>query len=273
MNLIRRLDTKPKLYLCFALLAALGAALAWLALDRVGVRSRTLLWAGVALQLVLGWGLARWLGAELERPLQEAAGMVRRIAAGDLSTPIATSAAGAPGMLFASLHDMNEHLLRVVARVREGAGALSGGAGALAGSAAQLAARGERHAAALHSIAQAIEALEAEAGPAQRAAIRQLVLEVADLEHEVLDGALAAQQCGEDAAGMRDQTGSLARLLRGFYLGPGHAQADPRIHLVSINRQPLVRSGRGRRKPAHIAAVTRAAPGALAGEEMNWQTF
>ena len=273
MNLIRRLDTKLKVYFCFALLAALGAALAWLAMEQAQVRNRTLLWAGVAAQAVLGLGLARWLAAELERPLHEAAGLARRIAAGDLSTRIGTPAPGAAGMLLASLQEMNDQLLRVVGKVRWSTGALAGGAGALAGSASQLALRAQRHAAALRQVAEAIDALEAGAGEAQRGTIRQLVQEVAALEQGGHDSALLAQQCGEAAAAVRDQTGSQVRLLRGFYLGPGHAQADPRIHLVSVNRQPLVRSGRDRRKQAHIAAVTPAAPGALAGEEMNWQTF
>ena len=273
MNLIRQLDTKLKVYFCFALLAALGAALAWLAMEQAQVRNRTLLWAGVAAQAVLGLALARWLAAELERPLHEAAGLARRIAAGDLSTRIGMSAPGAPGMLLASLQEMNDQLLSVVARVRAGTGALAGNAGALACSANQLAVRGERHGAALRQVAQAIEALVPCAGQAQRVRVGELALEVLALEQDLHDSALLAQQCGEAAAGVRDQTGSQLRLLRGFYLGPGHAQADTRIHLVSVNRQPLVRSGRERRKQARIAAVTPAPPGALAGEEMSWQTF
>ena len=273
MNLIRRVDTRLKVYFCFALLAALGAALAWLAMEQAQIRSRTLLWAGVATQAVLGLGLARWLAGELERPLHEAAGLARRIAAGDLSTQIGTPAPGALGVLLASLQEMNDQLLKVIAKVRDGTGALSGAAGVVAGGALQLALHGERHAAALHNIALAIEAFEAGAGEAQRAAMRQLSQEVAALEQDLHDNFLLAQQCGEAAAVVRDQTGGVARLMRGFHLGPGYEQAGSHIHLVSINRHPLTRPAGERRKPLRIAAVTPAWHGTMQGEQLNWQIY
>lgn len=290
MTLIRRLDTNLKVYICFALLLALSAVLAWAVVGQLGpVRaqpgqaaarlaelaawSRLLVWAGVGAQAVLALLLALWLKAELDRPVQEAAGVARRIAAGDLSTRIDAAGAGASGMLLGSMQEMNDQLVQVVARVRDGTGAIVAGAGALACAGTDLSARSERHAAALRQVALSLDALENGAGKGQHAALAQLSRDIAALEESAHENAMLAQQSCEAAALVRDQTGSLARLLRSFHLGPGYTQAGPRIHLVSINRHPIARSGRDRRKQVRIAAVTAGSRDAVSDEEMNWQTF
>ena len=290
MTLIRRLDTNLKVYICFALLVALSAALAfWMMeklapvtvpagpaaarLDELAAYTKALVWIGVGVQAALAVLLAFWLKAELARPLHEAAGIARRIAAGNLATRIGAAGPGASGVLLASLQDMNDQLASVTARARNGTDAIAGGAGALACAGKELSARAERHAVAVQQAVQCVGALATGVRGDQGAAIEQLAQAMAALEQSAHENAVLAEHSAEATAFMRDQTGRLSRLMAGFSLGQGHAGGSPRIHLVSINRHPVARPGRERRKQVRIAAVTPAARDSLSSEEINWQTF
>ncbi|PWF49303.1 methyl-accepting chemotaxis protein, partial [Massilia glaciei] len=119
--------------------------------------ARNWTWALLLLGLGLGAALAMWLARELARPVNEAIGLARRVAAGDLSAPGGTCPRGASGRLMDAMHDMNDKLAGMIVNVRAGTDVLAEGAGEIASGSMDLSARTEQQAAAIEQTAASME--------------------------------------------------------------------------------------------------------------------
>lgn len=172
MPTLRPLDINLKLYACFAILTCLGTAGAfWILtqLPRLNLLSvaagqnfnLTGARIGVCLYIVLmplaAAGLARWLRAEVARPMREAVAAARRVAAGDLGTKVANGAHD--GELLTSMQEMNDQLAGMIGKVRSAAAHIASGAGEIARANGGLPTRAVEQAASMKEAASAIEAL------------------------------------------------------------------------------------------------------------------
>ncbi|WP_229491539.1 methyl-accepting chemotaxis protein [Massilia sp. HP4] len=107
--------------------------------------------------LVVGAGLL--LRNSIVAPLQEAVGVARRVARGDLSADIVVHSRDEAGQLLAALRDMNDELRRLVTQVMQGAGHIAGAADEVAAGNLELSARTEQQASSLEETAASMEEL------------------------------------------------------------------------------------------------------------------
>ncbi|MFG6158754.1 methyl-accepting chemotaxis protein [Halomonas sp. 1390] len=124
-------------WLNLALIAALGSAL--------------------ALVLVVVWGVR----ANVIRPLSRITGHFRRIADGDLSTPVEARGGNEIGQLYAELDGMRRALAQTVERIRDGGGAVLETAARLNEGNQELSARTEQQAASLEQTAASLDEMTA----------------------------------------------------------------------------------------------------------------
>ena len=112
----------------------------------------------VVLAIVLCWfGLRR----VLINPLNTNIGHIQRIAQGDLTQPIRVEGRNEMSQLAASLHEMQQSLVRTVGEVRDGADAIYTGASEISAGNNDLSARTEEQAASLEQTAASMEQLTA----------------------------------------------------------------------------------------------------------------
>ena len=145
MKTIRRLDSRIKIHLAFALFFLLYA----LEVVQLGAQDgRPLLYLGVlgplALGLVLALGFASWLAGDTQRALREAGALAQRLADGDLRVRLDAPQHGEAGKLMAAIAALATKLAAVVKEVRAGAEGIGTGTGEIATGNMDLSARTEQ---------------------------------------------------------------------------------------------------------------------------------
>ncbi|MEO7495222.1 MAG: methyl-accepting chemotaxis protein [Massilia sp.] len=123
----------------------------------------------------------------------------------------------------------------------------------------------------------------ADASAEQTTGIEQVNLAIAEMDQSTQQNAALVEESAAAAASMREQAGSLSRVIGAFVLGPEHARAAPAIHLVASNkgkREPARAPARAARvKPTAVRAVavkTGAAAARQAGAakpDLDWEEF
>ena len=162
MKTIRRLDSRIKIHLAFALFFLLYA----LEVVQLGTQDgRPLLHLGVlgplALGLVLALGFASWLAGDTQRALREAGALAQRLADGDLRVRLDAPQHGEAGKLMAAIAALATKLAAVVNEVRARAEGIGTGTGEIATGNMDLSARTEQQAASLEETASSMEELTA----------------------------------------------------------------------------------------------------------------
>ncbi|MEW6707592.1 MAG: methyl-accepting chemotaxis protein [Pseudomonadota bacterium] len=132
-----------------------------LELDAQIDRVQLLLGASVVVSLLLMAATTVVLVRGITTPLQQAIGIARRVAAGDLSSHIEVTSRNEMGDLLRSLKTMNESLASLVASVRHSSDSIATGSSEIAGGSADLSARTERQASNLQQTAASMEQLTA----------------------------------------------------------------------------------------------------------------
>lgn len=107
--------------------------------------------------LILAIALGYLLSRSIVRPLHDAVRMAGNVAAGDLTTRIATRSEDETGKLVQALATMNDNLLAIVAQVRAGAERITVASQHIAAGNLELAARTEQQAGSLQETAAAME--------------------------------------------------------------------------------------------------------------------
>ena len=117
--------------------------------------------AAVIILTVLGAALTYWIIASVIRPLNSAIDVARTVAAGDLTAKIEVVSRDETGTLLRALKDMNENLVRIVSRVRQGTDAIAAGSAEIASGNLDLSSRTEEQASALEETASSMEEITA----------------------------------------------------------------------------------------------------------------
>ncbi len=162
MKTLRRLDSRIKIHLAFALFFLLYA----LEILQLGAQDgRPLLRLGVLGPLGLGLGLAlgfsSWLAGDTQRALREAGALAQRLVDGDLRVRADSPQHGEAGKLMAAMAALALKLASVVKEVRAGAEGIGTGTGEIATGNMDLSARTEQQAASLEETASSMEELTA----------------------------------------------------------------------------------------------------------------
>ena len=124
----------------------------------------TMMWLLAAVMVVVIAVIAGcWFGLRvvLIRPLHALLGHIRHIASGDLTQPIQVEGRNEMSQLAASLHEMQQSLVRTVSDVRDGSDAIFTGASEISAGNNDLSARTEEQAASLEQTAASMEQLTA----------------------------------------------------------------------------------------------------------------
>lgn len=111
------------------------------------------------IELVLGGVLGWMLTLSITRPLSEAVSIAQTVAAGDLTSYIDSSRKDETGTLLLALKAMNDSLLNIVGKVRNGTDTITTASGEIATGNMDLSSRTERQAGALEETASAMEQL------------------------------------------------------------------------------------------------------------------
>jgi len=109
--------------------------------------------------VIVGAAIMVWLVRRITTPLNEAVGIARIVASGDLSTDIQVRGTDEVGMLLKSLKDMHDSLADVVGKVRAGTVAIAHASAEIAQGNNDLSARTEEQASSLEETAAAMEEL------------------------------------------------------------------------------------------------------------------
>ena len=241
MKSIRQLETSIKLFACFAIVLCLGVlASAWL-LGQLAHMSELTLQAGqkgnsaagqlalvefgaarnwslgfLALGLAVVTLLCRWLAAEVARPMHEAVVVARRVADGDLSNKIDTSAdtgaRGAAGLLLGVMQQMNDKLVGMIVEVRAGTESITAGAAEISSGSIDLSARTEQQAASLEETASSMEQLTSTVKQNAEHAHQASKLAVSASEVAVKGGEVVAEVVGTMAS-INDSSKRIAEII------------------------------------------------------------
>jgi methyl-accepting chemotaxis protein len=240
MKFIHELDTNTKLYASCAIFFGLGALInAWLItqlgpLGELGVQagratgsaaakasgqlqseiSSLRTWAAVLVTVGLGVAalVCSWLIAEIARPVHKAVEFARRIAAGDLSSKVATSAGGDAGLLLRTLQEMNDKLADMMGNLRSGTEQIVHGAGDIAAGSMDLSARTERQAASLEQTATSMEELTATVKQNADHALQANKLAISASEVAVKGGEVVSEVVGTMAS-INDSSKRIAEII------------------------------------------------------------
>jgi methyl-accepting chemotaxis protein-1 (serine sensor receptor) len=120
---------------------------------------RNLCLAGLAVGLALAVGVGAWLIRAIVAPLNQAADVARKVAAGDLSTRIDTSSNDETGQVLRALQAMTTSLTTIVQGVRAGTDTMSTASREIAAGNQDLSSRTEQQAASLEETASSMEEL------------------------------------------------------------------------------------------------------------------
>ena len=119
----------------------------------------TLIIATVVATLCVCGIIMVWLVRSITTPLNEAVGIARIVAAGDLSTEIQVRGTDEIGTLLSSLKEMHDNLAAIVSKVRAGTDAIADASSEIAQGNLDLSARTEEQASSLEETASAMEEL------------------------------------------------------------------------------------------------------------------
>ncbi|MDR5170450.1 HAMP domain-containing protein [Methylobacillus flagellatus] len=108
-----------------------------------------------------GAGLTYWIITSVTRPLNSAIAIAKTVAAGDLTADINVSSQDETGQLLSALKEMNDSLVRIVNRVRQGTDAIATGSSEIAAGNLDLSSRTEQQASALEETASSMEEITA----------------------------------------------------------------------------------------------------------------
>ncbi|MGK5029442.1 methyl-accepting chemotaxis protein [Janthinobacterium sp. MDT1-19] len=128
-------------------------------IDAVAKTSRNLLLALAALALAFGVVCAWVLTMGIVHPLRTAVDIARKVADGDLTAQIDTSAKDETGQLLQALKDMNTSLLTIVGEVRSGTDSIATSSTQIAAGNQDLSSRTEEQAGSLEETASSMEEL------------------------------------------------------------------------------------------------------------------
>ncbi len=112
----------------------------------------------------------------------------------------------------------------------------------------------------------------ASASAEQTAGIEQVNQAITAMDQATQENASLVEQSAAAAASMRDQAGSLARVVGAFALGPEHARPGAQIHLIASNPKRIATTRQDRTRP-RIVAVRTAPRGAAASPDIDWEEF
>lgn len=121
--------------------------------------SRNLMIALGVLGLAAGISLAFWITRSITVPLNEAVGIAKQVAQGDLTCNIVPLGTDETGQLLQALKEMNDSLARTVGEVRVGTEAISSASREIASGNLDLSARTESQASSLEETASTVEEL------------------------------------------------------------------------------------------------------------------
>jgi methyl-accepting chemotaxis protein len=238
MKSIRQLGTHTKLYASFGLLVCLGGlTAAWLLVQlgnaaELGASAGKLpATAGLAQQLrsdiasTRGWAigvlvaelgfalmLARWVAAEIARPVHEAVLAARRVAEGDLRVRTDSGAGGEAGLLMRAMREMTEKLVATIVNVRSGTELIASASGEIATGSMDLSARTEQQAASLEETASSMEELTATVKQNAEHAHQASKLAISASEVAVKGGAVVAEVVGTMAS-INDSSKRIAEII------------------------------------------------------------
>ncbi len=111
------------------------------------------------LALVAGGAVGWWIARSITRPLDEAVRVARAVASNDLTSQIADGGGDETGQMLQALRQMNDNLVQITGRVREGADQIAVAAREIDSGNQDLSSRTERQASALQQTAASIEEL------------------------------------------------------------------------------------------------------------------
>ncbi|NHQ94319.1 methyl-accepting chemotaxis protein [Janthinobacterium lividum] len=109
--------------------------------------------------VVVGMLLALWVARSVARPLIEAVGVARQVAAGDLTAHIIVQSQDETGQLMQALKDMNASLQKLVGQVRGGTDTIATASSQIAAGNQDLSSRTEEQASSLEETASSMEEL------------------------------------------------------------------------------------------------------------------
>ncbi|WP_058049812.1 methyl-accepting chemotaxis protein [Janthinobacterium sp. Ant5-2-1] len=109
--------------------------------------------------VVVGMLLALWVARSVARPLIEAVGVARQVAAGDLTAHIVVQSQDETGQLMQALKDMNASLQKLVGQVRSGTDTIATASSQIAAGNQDLSSRTEEQASSLEETASSMEEL------------------------------------------------------------------------------------------------------------------
>ncbi len=109
--------------------------------------------------ITLAMLMAVWVSRLIARPLQEAVSVAQRVAGGDLTTTIVPGGKDETGQLLGALKSMNDSLVEVVTKVRQGSGTITTASTEIAAGNLDLSSRTEEQASSLEETASAMEEL------------------------------------------------------------------------------------------------------------------
>jgi methyl-accepting chemotaxis protein len=115
--------------------------------------------SGMLFAVFLGTIICIWLLHAIARPLADAVGIARAVAAGDLTKNIVVATSDETGQLLGALKDMNESLVKIVSEVRSGTETIATASSQIAAGNLDLSARTETQASSLEETASSMEEL------------------------------------------------------------------------------------------------------------------
>ena len=149
--------------------------------------------AGMLFAVLLGAVICVWLLHAIVRPLADAVGVAKAVAAGDLTMRIDVSSTDETGQLLLALREMNESLVRIVSEVRGGTETIATASGQIASGNSDLSARTETQASALEETASSMEELTSTVKQNADSAIQANQLARSASEVAVKGGAVVSQ--------------------------------------------------------------------------------
>ncbi|HEY0847570.1 MAG TPA: methyl-accepting chemotaxis protein [Noviherbaspirillum sp.] len=149
--------------------------------------------SGMLFAVLLGMAICIWLVHAIVRPLADAVGVAKAVAAGDLTKNIAVTSADETGQLLQALKEMNESLVRIVSEVRGGTETIATASSQIASGNLDLSARTETQASSLEETASSMEQLTSTVKQNADSAIQANQLALSASEVAVKGGAVVAQ--------------------------------------------------------------------------------
>jgi methyl-accepting chemotaxis protein-1 (serine sensor receptor) len=149
--------------------------------------------SGMLFAVLLGIVICVWLMRAIARPLAEAVGIAKAVAAGDLTRRIEVKTADETGQLLQALKEMNESLMRIVSEVRGGTETIATASRQIAAGNLDLSSRTETQASSLEETASSMEELTSTVKQNAESAYQANQLAASASEVAVKGGAVVSQ--------------------------------------------------------------------------------